>query len=113
MRTVAWEDGERCTSFEMLPILRYTGQADLSPLKLDSCVLSDASITGAITAPAGIRRYQVITHGQYLTGSDYLYMATHLHLFPPVCRPHLADDGLCSSLVLVHSLRRKAYVFIK
>ena len=50
IRTVAQAEGERCVDFSMFPIVKYTGHADLSPLKLDSCVLSDAMITGAIVA---------------------------------------------------------------
>ncbi len=53
MSTVALDEGDRRAAFGMFPILRYTGQADLSPLNVDSCVLSDAKITGAMVAPAG------------------------------------------------------------
>jgi hypothetical protein len=52
---LAWEDGEWRSFFEILPMVRYTGQADLSPLKFESCVLSDANITGAITTPLDSR----------------------------------------------------------
>lgn len=52
MRTVARAEGERCVDFSMFPIVKYTGHADLSPLKLDSWVLSDATITGEIVAPS-------------------------------------------------------------
>ena len=48
IRTVAQAEGERHVDFSMFPIVKYTGHADLSPLKLDSCVLSDAMITGAM-----------------------------------------------------------------
>ena len=51
MRTVAQAEGERCVDFSMFLIVRYTGHADLSPLKFDSWVLSDAMITGEMVAP--------------------------------------------------------------
>ena len=50
IRTVAQAEGERRVDFSMFPIVRYMGHADLSPLKLDSCVLSDAMIMGAMVA---------------------------------------------------------------
>jgi hypothetical protein len=50
IRTVARAEGERRVDFSMFPIVKYTGHADLSPLKLDSCVLSDAMIMGVIVA---------------------------------------------------------------
>jgi len=37
----------------MFLIVRYMGQADLSPRRWVSWVLSDARITGAIVAPSG------------------------------------------------------------
>jgi len=43
---VAQAEGEQCVDFSMFPIIKYMGHADLSLLKLDSCVLSDAIITG-------------------------------------------------------------------
>ena len=48
--TVARAEGERRVDFSIFPIVKYTGHADLSPLKLDSCVLSDARIMGAMVA---------------------------------------------------------------
>ena len=50
IRTVAQAEGEHRTDFSMFPIIRYTGHANLSPLKVDSWVLSDVIMTGAIVA---------------------------------------------------------------
>lgn len=50
MSIVAPLDGFRRMDFGMLPSVRYTGQADLSPLKTLSWVLSDAMMRGAIAA---------------------------------------------------------------
>jgi len=52
IRTVAQAEGEQCVDFSMFPIIKYMGHADLSLLKLDSCVLSDAIITG-VKSPLG------------------------------------------------------------
>ena len=49
IRTVARAEGERHVDFSMFSIVKYTGHADLSPLKLESSVLSDAMITGAMS----------------------------------------------------------------
>ena len=51
MRTVAQAEGERHVDFSMFLMVRYTSHADLSLLKFDSWVLSDAMITGKMAAP--------------------------------------------------------------
>ncbi len=53
MSTVACSEGFRLMSWSMFPIVKYTGQADLSPLKRESCVLSDARMMGAMVTPFG------------------------------------------------------------
>jgi len=45
--------GVQRMSFQMLPIVRYSGQACWSPKRLVNWVLLDAHMTGTIVAPAG------------------------------------------------------------
>ena len=52
-RMFAQADGWHLTDFSIFLIIRYTGQACLSPLKVDNCILSEARMTGTIVAPAG------------------------------------------------------------
>jgi len=47
-----WADTHLQTSFNIFPMVRYTGHAFLSPLKTNSDVLLDDKITGATTAPS-------------------------------------------------------------
>ena len=51
--TVAWAVGFRRMAFAIFPIVKYTGQALLSPRNWDSWVLSDDRIMGAIVDPIG------------------------------------------------------------
>lgn len=82
----AREEGWRRTSFEMFPMVRYTGQASLSPLNLDSCVLSDARITGQTVEPLLSFFYQ----GMSIHYQTRQACMTYLYVPPPLCRPHLS-----------------------
>jgi hypothetical protein len=53
MSTVACAVGFLRTAFAMFPIVKYTGQALLSPRNWDSWVLSDDRIRGATVDPIG------------------------------------------------------------
>lgn len=52
IRMDAPDDTRRRVRFGILPIVRYTGHAELLPLAV-RCVLSDARMTGVIVAPGG------------------------------------------------------------
>jgi hypothetical protein len=53
MSTVACAVGFLRKAFEMFPIVKYTGQALLSPRNWESWVLSDDRIRGAMVEPIG------------------------------------------------------------
>ncbi len=53
MRTVAYEDASCQTSLDIFPIVKYTGQALLSPWSCESLVLSEERMIGTIVAPNG------------------------------------------------------------
>ena len=50
---MAWLFACRLVDFAMLPMLRYTGQACLSPLNRERFVLSEERMIGVIVAPSG------------------------------------------------------------
>src|ERR1700761_91264 len=78
----------------MLPIVRYTGQALLSPPKVDSCVLSEAMMRGAIVAP--FFRCFFINVNFIITGSG-THVNAYLHLPPPITCPHLTIHSFTPS----------------
>lgn len=53
MSMVACEDASRLVALAILPMVRYTGQALLSPRNWDSWVLSDDKIIGQMVVPDG------------------------------------------------------------
>src|SRR5882762_1276422 len=95
IRTVAWEEGWRCISFDIFPIVRYTGHACLSPPNCDSAVLSDARITGASTAPSGSFSWiEKVCKIGFVP-----FWASYLHFPPPVPSPHLIKDSIFTLLI--------------
>src|ERR1700683_3203614 len=97
----------------MLPRVRYTGQACLSPPNCERFVLSDARITGANTAPFGN-----LSFNKRCTSDRDLYCSTidrvtYLSLPPPLSRPHLVVSPHITLLINKHLLAVVCQVITK
>ena len=106
------DEGWRRMPFDMLPIVRYTGQACLSPPNCERFVLSDARITGANTAPFGN-----LSFDKCRTSDRVLYCltdrATYLSLPPPLSRPHLVIATSFAFLICKYLLAHVCHVIAK
>ena len=100
IRTVAQAEIEWCVNFLMFLIFKYTGHADLSSLKLDSCVLSDAMVT--LGCPAFSSLSYIGEIEWFLQEPQEI---TDLHIPPPVSHPHLIKYLSLSIFVLIRLLR--------
>jgi len=85
----------------MFPIVRYTGQAFLSPLNTDSSVLSEDKITGATTAPSGSFPYASSSAWLHLLQS---MVSTYLGFPPPVACPQLIIYPIISLCICICTL---------
>jgi len=99
--------------FNMLLIVRYTGQACLSPPNCERLVLSDARMTGATTAPFG--NFSCIIDAVRKCGFNCTgdRTSTHLSLPPPLSRPHLVVSPHITLLINKHLLAVVCQVITK
>ena len=103
IRTVAWAEGECQTDFLMFLIVRYTGHANLSPLKIDSWVLSDVRMTGAIVALLMSLSWRSSHKSSLIHGHQRTKI--HLQIPPPIASPHLVKHVIIPLVILVHLLQ--------
>ena len=86
------------------------GQASLSPLNHDNCVLSDARITGAIVAPRGSVFWKLSQPGAAMRSPCILRC---LQVPPPLCCPHLIYNLVLLTVSCEELLWAKLYVFME
>src|ERR1700691_4326777 len=96
----------------MLPRVRYTGQACLSPPNCERFVLSDARITGANTAPFGNLSFNKCCTSDWDLDCS-TDRATYLSLPPPLSHPHLVISPHITLLISKHLLEVICQVITK
>ena len=88
------------------------GQADLSPHRWVSWVLSDAKITGAIVAPSGRWVLSKSSKSADLILLDQL-PSTYVHVPPPISSPHLIDDAVTTVFSGIETFWGKLHLILK
>ena len=89
----------------MLPIVRYTGHAFLSPWKRVSWVLSEESISGAMVAPVG--SFDLPKESQCFL--FFLFKQSYLGIPPPVSGPHFIKNSDLALVIHVYALCHIGY----
>jgi len=109
--TVACALGFRLVAFAILPMVRYTGQAFLSPPNCDKVVLSEDRITGATVPPGLILPFKF--HGLSVSHRLKVQISSDLCFPPPVPSPGLIISSPGPGFILVDLFWSKVYLVLE
>jgi hypothetical protein len=110
---VAQVDGLWQTDFSILLMVRYTGHADLSPVKFERWFLLEARMTGTMVAPSSNNfcRSQSVLSSNW--EGKFGNSTAHLQIPPLVAHPHLIKYSILATGIFIHLFRAKHILFRK